>query len=212
MKPAICFFIIGLIASAACAQPTGALVPIQVLAQSPADTHTDLQVICLFRSAPENALRGSLLETNEKLKGLLDRVRKPDLFRGELGETMLITPPKGGLGAKHLLIIGLGDSLSFSPQRMQLVGEVLYSEAARIGAAHPFFAPTILDGGVSKFTTGEVAEQVIRGFLRAASIDKVLRDAHASGARVTALTYLAGAKNVDSTRTGIEKAIAAMKQ
>ena len=125
---------------------------------------------------------------------------------------MLIAPPKGGLGAKQLLIIGLGDSLSFSPQRMQLVGEVLYSEAARIGAAHPFFAPTILDGGVSKFTTGEVAEQVIRGFLRAASIDKILRDAHASGARVTALTYLAGAKNVDSTRAGIEKAIAAMKQ
>ena len=67
MKPTICFFIIGLTASVACAQPTGVLVPIQVLAQSPADTHTDLQVICLFRSVPENALRGSLLETNEKL-------------------------------------------------------------------------------------------------------------------------------------------------
>ena len=215
-KPAICLFIIGLTASVACAQPAigvaGAPVRIQILAQSPADTNTDLQVICLFRSAPENALHGSLLETNEKLKGLLDRVRKPDLFRGELGETLLIAPPKGGLGAKHLLIIGLGDSQSFSPQRMQVVGEVLYSEAARMGVAHPFFAPTILDGGVSKFTTGDVAEQVIRGFLRAASIDKLLRDAHASGAGVTALTFLAGAKNVDSTRAGIEKAIAAMKQ
>ena len=212
MKPATCLFIIGLMASVACALPAGAQVQIDILAQSPADTHTDLQVICLFRSVPENALRGSLVETNEKLAGLLEQVRKPESFRGELGETMLIAPPKGGLGAKRLLIIGLGDSLSFSPQRMQLVGEVLYSEAARIGAAHPFFAPTILDGGVSKFTTGEVAEQVIRGFLRAASIDKILRDAHASGARVTALTFLAGAKNVDSTRAGIEKAIAAMKR
>jgi hypothetical protein len=212
-KSAVCLFMIGLTGSIACAQTAidiaGAPVAIQILAQSPADTNTDLQVICLFRSAPENALHGSLVETDEKLKGLLDRVRKPDLFRGELGETILIAPPKGGLGAKHLLIIGLGDSQSFSPQRMQLVGEVLYSEAARIGVAHPFFAPTILDGGVSKFTTGEVAEQVVRGFLRAAAIDRLLRDAHASGAGITALTFLAGAKNVDSTRTGIEKAIAA---
>jgi len=202
-----CLFLLGLTASLAWAQPS-----IDVLAQSPADTKTELQVICLFRSAPENTLHGSLVETNEKLKGLLDRVRKPDLFRGELGETLLIAPPKGSFGAKHLLIIGLGDSESFSPQRMQLVGEVLYSEAARIGVAHPYFAPTILDGGVNKFATGDVAEHVIRGFLRAASIDKLLRDAHAAGAGVTALTFLAGAKNVDSTRAGIEKAIAAMKQ
>ena len=185
-------------------------IPIQILAQSPAETTTDLQVICLFRSSPVNTLHGSLTETNAKLKGLLDRIRKPELFRGELGETQLIAPPKDSLGAKKLLIIGLGDSQNFSPQRKQLVGEILYTEASQIGVAHPFFAPTILDGGVAKFATGEVAEQVIAGFLRAAAIDKVLRDANASPSQVvTALTFLAGAKNVDSTREGIEKAIAA---
>src|SRR5271154_1323230 len=125
-------------------------IPIQILAQSPADTTTDLQVICLFRSSPVNTLHGSLTEVNEKLKGLLERVRKPELFRGELDETLLIAPPKDSLGAKKLLIIGLGDSQNFSAQRMQLVGEVLYTEASRIGAARPFFAPTILDGGVAK--------------------------------------------------------------
>jgi hypothetical protein len=188
----------------------GAPIPIQILAQSPAETTTDLQVICLFRSSPVNTLHGSLTETNEKLKGLLGRIRKPELFRGELGETLLVAPPKDSLGAKKLLIIGLGDSQSFSPQRVQLVGEILYSEASRIGVAHPFFAPTVLDGGVAKVTTGEVAEQVIAGFLRAAATDRVLRDANASTSQgVTALTYLAGAKNVDNTREGIEKAIAA---
>ena len=189
---------------------SGAPVPIHILAQSPADTTTELQVICLFRSAPENTLHGSLTETDEKLKGLLDRIRKPDLFRGELGETLLITPPKGSLGAKRLLIIGLGDSQTFTPQRMQTVGETLYSEAGRLGVAHPYFAPTILDGGVSKFTTGEVAEQVISGFLRAATIDKALRDDHtSSGSGILALTFLAGAKKVSSTRAGIEKAVGA---
>jgi len=192
---------------AAHAQPA---IPIQVLAQSPADTKTDLQAICLFRSSPLNALHGSLVETNEKLKGLLDRIRKPELFRGELGETLLLAPPEGSFGAKKLLLIGLGDSQTFSPQRMQLVGEILYWEANRLGVAHPFFAPTILDGGVGKFTTGEVAEQAILGFLRAAATDQALRDANASAGRsVTDLTYLAGSKNVGNTREGIEKAIAA---
>jgi hypothetical protein len=188
----------------------GAPIPLRILAQSPADTSTDLQVICLFRSSPVNTLHGSLTEMNEKLKGLLDRIRKPELFRGELGETLLIAPPKDTLGASKLLIVGLGDSQSFSPQRMQLVGEILYSEARQIGVAHPFFAPTILDGGVAKFTTGEVAEQVIAGFLRAVATDEVLREANASsGPDVAALTFLAGPKNVSSTREGIEKAIAA---
>jgi hypothetical protein len=184
-------------------------VPMQVLTQSPAETTTDLQVICLFRSSPMNTLHGSLIETNEKLKGLLDRVRKPDLFRGELGETLLITPPKGSFGAKRLLIIGLGDSQTFSPERMQLVGEILYAEASRMGVAHPFFAPTILDGGITGFTTAPIAEQVTLGFLRAAATDKVLREANASPEpTITTLTYLAGPKNVSNTREGIEKAIA----
>jgi hypothetical protein len=185
-------------------------IPVQVLAQGPADTKTDLQVICLFRSSPENTLHGSLVEINEKLTGLLDRIRNPHLFRGELGETLLVTPPKGELGAKKLLMIGLGDSQTFSLERMQLVGEILYTEASRLGVAHPFFAPTILDGGVAKFATGQVSEQVLTGFLRAAAIDKALKDAGASASPgVAALTFLAGAKNLSSTRDGIEKAISA---
>jgi hypothetical protein len=188
-------------------------IPIQVRVQSPAETKTDLQAICLFRSSPENTLHGSLTEMNEKLKGLMDRIRKPDLFRGELGETLLLAPPAGSLGAKRLLIIGLGDAQTFAPQRMQLVGEVLYDEASRLGVAHPYFAPTILDGGVSKFTTGEVAEQAITGFLRAAATDKLLRDANASpGQPVTALTFLAGGKNAAGTRDGIEKAMATSRK
>jgi hypothetical protein len=197
-------------AQPASVQVSGTPLSISVLAQSPADTTTDLQVICLFRSARMNLLHGSLTETNEKLNGLLDSVRKPELFRGELGETLLITPPLGSLGAKRLLVIGLGDSQNFSPPRMQLVGEILYAESSRLGINQPYFAPTILDGGVTKFTTGEVAEQVIAGFLRAVAIERALRRADASGQPVVAgLTYLAGPKNVDSTRGGIEKALAA---
>jgi hypothetical protein len=186
----------------------GSPIPIRILVQSPAETDADLQVICLLRSSPENTLHGALTEMNEKLKGLLDRVRSRQLFGGELGETLLLTPPKNSLGARKLLIIGLGDSQTFSPQRMQLVGTILYTEASRLGVANPFFAPTVLDGGVSKFTTGQVSEQVIGGFLRAAETDKI---ANASPDRkVASLTYLAGQQHAEETRAGIEKAVGAV--
>jgi hypothetical protein len=202
-------------AQAAEAKPTEipiakAPIPMRVLVQSPAETETDLQIICLFRSDSSNTLHGSLVETNEKLKGLLDQIRRPTLFRGELGETLLLTPPAGSVAAKRVLIIGLGDSQSFTPERMELVGSILYREANRLGSAHPFFAPTVLDGGVTKYTTGQVSEQVISGFLRAAHTEKMLKDAGTSaGPVIQDLTYLAGPKYASSTQQGIEKSIAA---
>jgi hypothetical protein len=91
---------------------------------------------------------------------------------------------------------------------MQLVGKIVYREASDLRVAHPYFAPTVLDGGVTKFATGDVAREAIGGFLRAAATNQVLQDANATaGSKVTGLTFLAGAKNVSSTRDGIEKAI-----
>jgi hypothetical protein len=132
------------------------------------------------------------------------------LFRGELGETILITPPPGGLAATKLLIIGLGDSQTFKPQRMESVGSIVYCESNRLAIAHPFFAPTILDGGVTQYGTGQVSEQFIAGFLRAARTEKILKDAGgAPGQVVQDLTFLAGPTHATDTQQGVEKAIRA---
>jgi len=184
-------------------------VPTRILVQSPAETDTELQIICLFESTPQNTLHGSLVEANEKLKGLLDKIRKPALFRGELGETIVIVPPVGSLGARKLLIIGLGDSQNVTLERMELVGSIVYRESNRLGVAHPFFAPTILDGGVTKFNTGDVAERFYAGFLRAVRLDKLLKDDGAAPApAVQDLTFLAGATHSADTQHGFERAIA----
>jgi hypothetical protein len=183
-------------------------IPTRVLVQSPAETDTELQIICLFASAPENTLHGSLVEINEKLKGLLDKIRKAELFRGELGETILIAPQAAGLAARKLLIIGLGDSQSFTPQRMEFVGSIVYRESSRLGIAHPFFAPTILDGGVTKFGTAQVAESFYSGFLRAARTEKILKDSGASpGYVIQDLTFLAGATHAADTQHALEGAV-----
>src|SRR5580698_7734782 len=188
---------------------SGAPIPMRILVQSPAETDTELQIICLFRSEPSNTLHGSLVEANEKLKGLLDRIRNPTLFRGELGETLLIDPPTGSLAAKRLLIIGLGDSENFTPERMELVGAIAYREASRLGVARPFFAPTVIDGGVTTSAAGQVAEQVIRGFLRAERTERVVQEGGASrGPVIQELTFLAGPQRAADAQKGIENAIA----
>lgn len=180
----------------------------RVLVQSPDKTETELQIICLFESAPQNTFHGSLVETNEKLKGLLDKIRKPSLFRGEPGETVLIVPPSGTLAARRLLIIGLGDSETFTPARLKLAGSIAYNESNRLGIAHPFFAPTVIDGGVTKYATGEVSGNFIEGFLRAARLEKLLETSGSSkGQVVEDLTFLAGPTHAIDTKQGIERAI-----
>ncbi len=190
-------------------QIPNAPIPTRVLVQSPAETDTDLQIICLFESVPENTLHGSLIETNEKLKGLLDKIRSPTLFHGELGETVLLVPPAGSLAARNLLIIGLGDSQTFTPRRLELVGSIAYNESNRLRVTHPFFAPTVLDGGVSKYTTGQESEEFITGFLGAERTEKLLQAAGASkGPVIQGLTYLAGPTRATDTQQGIERALA----
>src|SRR5580658_9452888 len=63
----------------------GGPMPIWVLAQSPADTPTDLQVICLFRSSPVNTLHGSLVEINEKLNACSIAFASRSSFVASLG-------------------------------------------------------------------------------------------------------------------------------
>jgi hypothetical protein len=190
------------------ATPVPPALAVSVLVKSPADTSTDLQIICLFRSSPGNGLHGSLSEIDERLHGLLGQVRSPGLFGGELGETILLTPAAGMLAAKRVLIIGLGDPATFAPERMYLVGKIALREADRLAVAHPYFAPTVLDGGVSGFSTGDVAEQVTRGFGDALASEWLLREKNAGPAPVVVdFTFLAGAAHAGDTQGGIDRAL-----
>jgi hypothetical protein len=198
---------IGLVPCAAQTPGTPKL-PVSVLSEHPSDSDTDLLVFCLFGSSPRNKLMASLVDTDNKLHGLLTEVRRPGLFNGELGETMVLTPPPGTMKPRKILIIGLGDSESFAPARMYLVGKIAFLEADRLGATHPFFAASILDGGVTKFTTGEVATFVVGGFRDALALEQTLHARGDAGPPVVAdFTYLAGPKNVSSTTAGIAQAM-----
>lgn len=183
---------------------------VKVLIQSPAETTTDLQIICMFR--PGNPFHGSLVEINRKLSGLIERVHKPDLFGGELGETLLLIPPPGTLTAKRLLMIGLGDPATFTPDRLYLVGKIAFCESNRLGIAHPFFAPTLLDGGVAGFKTREVAAQVVRGFRDAFAAEAIAARANAAPApAVIDIKLLVGPQHAVDAQSGIDSVLIKVK-
>jgi hypothetical protein len=190
------------------AVPSSSDFQVTVLAKSPADTKTDLQIICLFQSTPANLLHGSLSELDQRLHGTLSQIRNAKGFSGELGETVLLTPSSGMIDAKKLLIIGLGDSETFTPGRMYLVGKIAFREANRLGVAHPHFAPTVLDGGVSRFATGAIAEQVVNGFRDAMATERLLRENNVAPAvTVVDFTFLAGPSHAADTQSGISRAL-----
>lgn len=89
---------------------------------------------------------------------------------------------------------------------MELVGSIVYREASRLGVSDPFFAPTVLDGGVTGFSTGDTAEWFIHGFVRAASTEKVLVAAGVSPSlTIRQLTFLAGPAHAQDSRDGIAR-------
>jgi len=181
-----------------------ATLPVDVLVQGPTEAPGDLQIICLFSSVPENKLLASLATMDQQLGGLLTAIRRPALFRGDLGETLLLTPKPGVIAAKRLLIVGLGDRTNFTAAREELVGEIVYAESERLGVAAPTFAPTVIDGGFTGTDTGTIGAEFITGFLRGRAIAAELHDGKTGPAPVVArLTFLAGAAHAVDTQKGI---------
>jgi len=186
------------------------ILPVDVLVQGPTQSPGDLQIICLFRSDPENKLLASLASMDQQLGGVLTQVRTHGLFRGDLGETMLLTPKPGVIAAQRLLIIGLGDRTTFTPQREELVGEIAYAESERLGVVAPTFAPTVIDGGFTGTDTGTIGSDFMKGFLRGRAIAAALYTAHAGPSpKVSRVTFLAGPAHALDTQKGLDSVLSA---
>src|SRR5678816_214086 len=117
---------------------------------------TDLQIICLFKHKDSgDTYQGAAKDTDEHLKGLLSALRNRGEFVGELGETILFTPPKGSIPAKRFMVIGLGDEKELSLGTLRLVGRIAAREAVRLKAKHVAWAPVIRDQGNTAIDVGE---------------------------------------------------------
>src|SRR5580704_12532971 len=110
--------------------PDGLKVSVKMV--GPYTEPADLQIICLFKHKPSGDIyQGAAKDTDEHLHGLLSALRNRDEFVGELGETILFTPPSGSIPAKRFMVIGLGDEKDLSLDSLRVVGRIAAREGAR---------------------------------------------------------------------------------
>jgi hypothetical protein len=174
---------------------------VSVKVQGPSMQQTPLQVACVFEYVEGDiftsppalpATANGMVHLDQSLHGLVTDLRKSGKFAGHALETLLITPPKGTIAAKRLLLIGLGDRKTFTPAFMKQVGAVAMREALRLGVTSYSHASDLKDGGVAS-PTSEVADGVITGALDALGAQLYLAEKGASPRpSVRALTLLAG--------------------
>lgn len=192
-------------------------VAVEGMVQGPSAEVTPLQIACvfeytegdIFNSPPAlPAQLNGMVHLDEALKGLITEIRKSGQFSGQAYETLLITPPSGTLGAKRLLLIGLGDRNKFTPELMVGIGRVAMTEALRLGVNSYAFASDLKDAGIDS-PTALVAENVVKGSFQAYRTASWLKDKKMSSFKpLTKITLLAGPAFYTVAGEGIKQAIA----
>ena len=144
-------------------------IKISVKMVGPYMEDADLQIICLFKHRPTgDTYLGAAKDTDTHLGGLLSALRDRGEFVGELGETILFTPPKASIPAKRFMVIGLGEEKDLSLDALRVVGRITAREAVRLKAEHVAWAPVIRDQGNSVLDVGQgdraFAEQLLAAY------------------------------------------------
>jgi len=190
------------------------------LVQGPSSADAQLQVACVFeytdndihsaQALPAN-LNG-LVHLDDALKGEFTKIRQSGQFKGHSLETLLITPPAGSMSAKKLLLIGLGDRNSFTPDLMTSVGEVAAREAMRLGVTNFAFASDLKDAGIDS-PTALVAGNVVKGIVLANRSETYLKEHNLSKTKKLEKVYLlAGPSFFEVAGGGIQSVIAEVKK
>jgi hypothetical protein len=185
-------------------------VTITVRMQAPYDVDTPLQVVCYFKHKETgDKTLGAAVELDKKLGGIIALLRNRGEFAGDQLETLLLTPPKGTIQPKRLLLVGLGDEETLSLETLERVGKISLRMAAALGVRRVAFAPLLRDQGNSKFGTGDVGRAVTRGMLLAYDVDKRLQEKNmAETFTLEAWVDEAGQDYFVDTVSGVQKGIA----
>jgi len=196
-------------------------IAIEGMVQGPSTENAPLQIACvfeytegdIFNSPPAlPAAVNGMVHLDESLKGLITDLRKSGKFAGHSLETLLITPPSGTIGAKKLLLIGLGDRNKFTPELMQKVASVGMEEALRLGVTKYGFATDLKDAGIDS-PTAEVAGYGVTGAINAYRTQLYLKDKKMSSFKpIEKITLLAGPAFFTTAGEGITKAIGVLNK
>lgn len=195
-------------------------VAIEGVVQGPSAQISELQIACvfeytegdIFNSPPAlpAALNG-MVHLDHDLKGMVTELRKGGKFLGHAYETILISPPKGTIGGKMLLLIGLGDRNKFDAAMMTGIGSVAMREALKLGVTNFSFASDLKDAGIDS-PTALVAGNVVKGIFQAYRTQIWLKEKKMSAFKpVSKIILLAGPSFFTVAGEGIQEAVFSLK-
>lgn len=186
------------------------------LVEGPATAKTTLQIACVFEYTEGDIFnsppalppaQNGMVHLDEALNGKITEIRKTGKFEGQALTTFLITPPKGSIKAKKLLLIGLGDRNDFTPELMTLVGEVATREAIKLGMRDVAISSDLKDAGIDS-PTALVAGNIAKGIMKAVNTEKYLKANNLSNNKLPDRIYLlAGGSFFTIAGEGIQEAI-----
>jgi hypothetical protein len=191
------------------AAPHGQTISVEMI--GPVTQSTDLQIICVLKHDPAgDKYIEAMDDLNRKLNHIVSNLRERGEFAGELGETLLLSPPANSITPKRLLLIGIGEESALSLDRLTLVGAIAARESARLGAVNVSFAPTLRDQGSSRIEVGEGDAEFARGWVLAYDTEVNLRAQRLSPAgSISSLTIEAGPKYFEGAATKVAAAVTA---
>jgi hypothetical protein len=182
-------------------------VKFQVVAVSPANSSTPLQIVCFFEWTRNSVMTGGSGELNDRLDGALRTIRQEHAFRGEEFESLLIVPQPRKVSPERILLFGLGDPETLSDERLIRIGRMAVFAATLAGVPAFAFAPDIRDAGVI-FRGGEVSELLLTGMIDALRTHARLAVLGIAGPqRLEEITLLAGHEHLQTSQAGLEHAI-----
>ncbi len=117
---------------------------------------TDLLVVGIFKG---DKFHGSVKSVNDALGNALRELADDENFDGELGKSVDVSRTFGKIGAKRVLLLGLGDKLRFSSGTVRKAANIT-ARKLRAAASHVTFGPEF-NGG--KGYIAALAEGVMLG-------------------------------------------------
>jgi leucyl aminopeptidase len=126
---------------------------------------TPLLVLKVAEGADE--LVGPVARVDERMGGQISRVVRAGDFKGKPGETLVLYPPEGAIGAERVMLVGVGKVAELDTEKLRRAAGTAARQAAKLGVAR--FATTIhhaelLAGSISPAEAARaVAEGVVLG-------------------------------------------------
>jgi len=175
----------------------------------PVTQTTDLQIICILKHDPAgDKYIEAMDDFNQKLHGFLSGLRDRGEFTGELGETLLFTPPANTVAPTRVLLVGIGDESGITLDKLKLVGGIAAREAVRVNASRVSFVPALRDQGSVRVDVGQGDAAFVTGWILAYDTEKKLQDQQFTPSfEVSSLTIQAGPTFYDGAFAKVAAAV-----